>query len=173
MKYFFNWIISIRSLSKYSHIEIWTPDPILGFSAEYNDYPNPYYMTETHYLGKCWTATMRGKDNGTVVRGASEVLKHPENWDYIEIEVEDWQYNLLIEIMQYSVDNNLGYSTWDILKFVSVIHIPDNKRDICSEFTNNKLVHIEFLKGYGIVLPSTVAKKLTKKGLKIHSLIKE
>ena len=168
-KYFFNWLISIRSLSKYSHIEIWTGETYGVASGQVFDLCDGggNFMM---YHGKCWTATMRGKDDGTVCRNASEVIKHPENWDYIEIEIENWQYRDLVERMQIQVTLNKGYSKWDIFKFISPIHFPDDDRYICSEFANNMLVKIKVILKLGIVLPSTVAKKLTKKGLKIHSL---
>lgn len=168
MKYFFNWLISIRSLSKYSHIGIWTPDDDGNFQGDLRtDIGDAIGL---FIFGKCWTATMRGKDNGTVVRDASKVLKHPGNWDYIEIEIDDWDYETLIEIMQAQVNINGGYGTWDILKFVLPIHFPDDGRYICSEFVNNMLCRIDVITGCGIVLPSIVAKKLTKKGYKIQSL---
>ena len=156
-KYFFNWLISLRTWSKYSHIEIWTPDS-MGFG------------TLEDASGTCYTSTMRGKDNGTVSRDASGVLDHPENWDYIEIELTAGQYGLLLALMTTEVECNMGYSKWDIMKFISLIHIADNDRNICSEFVNNMLVLIGFIKGYGIVSPEAVHKKLNKLGLKTKEL---
>ena len=175
-KYVLNWIISIRTFSKYSHVEGCTADGEGLFDKQHSI---GYDSTHRHlgycgkdYLGTCYTSTMRGKDNGSVKRDASEVLKHPENWDYIEVDIPDQcDYDRAIEYLVYEVANNKGYSKWDTLKFISPIHFPDNLRNICSEIVNNALWMARVFVGFGIISPGAVAKKLTKKGLKIQSLI--
>jgi len=164
-KYIVNWLISARTLSKWSHIEVQDPDANGQFGVLWSD---------GHYeaFGTCYTSTMRGDDNGTVVRDASEVLDHPENWDFYEIELSDDQYAGILDWMDKAVRNNYGYATWDILKFISPIHFQDHKRNICSEFVNNALWIVAFFKSPGIISPGAVAKKLTKLGLKVQSLIK-
>ena len=79
LKYLVNWLISLRTWSKWSHIEIWTPDERLLFIGQ------DHLMKTKNFYGDCYTSTMRGEANGTVKRPASEVLKHPGNWDYSEI----------------------------------------------------------------------------------------
>jgi hypothetical protein len=113
---------------------------------------------------------MRGDDNGTRSADASLVLKHPERWDYMEIAVTDEQYELLRLIMAVDVEHNKGYAKWDILKFISPIHFPDNERNICSEAVNNWLVIIGILLEFGIVSPGKLYKKLIKAGYKVESL---
>lgn len=162
-KYWVNWLISIRTLSWYSHCEIWTPDENDRFTMAGNNRPMDYW-------GTCWTSTMRGEDNGTVKRPANEVLDHPENWDYIEIELEDHKYDNLITLMQIEVEGNEGYSKWDLLKFISPIHFPDNDRNICSEFVDYMLFQVDIFRKYGIVSPGKVAKKLIRLGCKVGSL---
>ena len=168
-KYMANWLISIRTMSKYSHCEIWVPDGDGTFM-----YPSPDPESDTWYtigpFGTCYTSTMRGDVNGTVKRDASLVLDHPEHWHYVEIPLTDEQYKFLILAMDMDVANNKGYSRWDILKFVSPIHIEDNERNICSEACNNWLVYIAIIKGFGIVSPAKVLKKLLKCGYEVKSL---
>ena len=160
LKYFFNWLISIRTLSKWSHIELWEPDsgtPMLWYD---------YY----EFTGECYTSTMRDEANGTVKRDASEVLIHPENWSYIEIEINETDYKMMMDYMENEVYLNQGYSKWDILKFISPVHFADNKRNICSEFVNNALFFACVFEIKGIVSPAKVAKKLTKLGYETKPL---
>lgn len=145
-KYMVSQAISIRTLSKYSHIEI-----------------------EDVETGLCYTSTMRDEDNGTVVRDSAIVLRHIKHWHCIEIEVGEMQHKMLFWWLQQKVDANKGYSTRDILKFISPVHFPDNLRDICSELINNGCVIIGLIFGFGIVSPAKVAKKLVKQG---HVIIK-
>ena len=143
-KYFVTQLISIRTLSKYSHIEIEDVD-----------------------CHVCYTSTMRDEDNGTVVRDSGIVLRHPAHWDYIEFEISQMQYNVLIWWLDQKVAANKGYSRWDIMKFISPIHIQDVLRDICSEIVNNGCVVIMVIDGFGIPSPAKVAVKFVKKGHKI------
>lgn len=185
LKYWVNWLISIRTVSKYSHCELWEADEQGRFmdyvctkEGQYTSFVSEGCATGTVTMpeyrldiyGTCTTATMRGDANGTVSRDASTVLKHPENWDYVEIEVSEEQASSLRTWMQYQVDHNKGYSKWDILKFVVPVHFPDEIRNICSEFVNNGLAAIGFFKSFGIVSPGKVAKKLLAKGYGVNNL---
>ena len=163
-KYFFNWLISIRTLSKWSHVEIWTPDENGRFTMAPNN-------SSMDYWGTCWTSTMRDDDNGTVKRDASKVLIHPENWDYIEIEVPE--YDAMIGYMNQEVSNNKGYAKWDILKFVSPLHFPDNDRNICSEIVNDALWYGGVFTKGGIVSPEEVCQKLIDLGHEVKSLVNQ
>ena len=144
LKYIFNYLINLRTWSKYSHVELWTQD--------FKDLPFIH--------GTCWTSTMRDKDSGTVKRDADSVLCHPENWDYKEITMFDRQYDSIMVYMEKEVLHNEGYSKWDILKFLSPWHIDDTSRNICSEFVNNALVAGRILYDSGIVSPGKVNSKL-------------
>lgn len=165
-KYWVNWLISIRTMSKYSHCSIWTPKED-GFFDD--DFIVPKL---TYYQGTCYTSTMRGDDNGTVKRDASLVLDHPERWEYVEIEMHSEFHKCIVEWMDEQVEANKGYSKWDILKFISPIHFPDTKRNICSEFVNNALCvsNVFGEDGWGIISPKAVLKKLLKCGYKVRSL---
>lgn len=157
------WLISAknRKVGPYSHVEIWTPQSTGLFKrsngSEYNGHSRKIRYKP---VGTCWTSTMRGKDNGTVKRPASEVIQNPKRWDCCEIEVTDGTFSELSYWMGDEVDNNMGYSKRDILKFLSPIHFPDDTRNICSEFVNDALAGCDIIKGMGIVSPRRLAYKL-------------
>jgi hypothetical protein len=113
---------------------------------------------------------MRGEDNGTVKRPACEVLKNPGRWDYIEVEMEECYHTDMLWYMEMQVSINKGYSIRDILKFVSPIHFPDNKRNICSEFVNNALCVADIFSNAGIISPKAVYKRLITKGYTVKEL---
>lgn len=144
-------LISLWTRSKYSHVEIWLPNEIGKFRGNLG-----------RIYGTCWTSTMRGEDNGTVMRDASGVIQNPERWDYIELDVIFVEQMMLY--MEGAVNNNMGYSKWDLLKFASLYHFDDKTRNICSEFCNNALFFAMILKKFGIVSPGKLHKILTKLG---------
>ena len=163
-KYLVNWAITIWTWCRYSHVELWVPDEDSGFT----NLPSSCFVG---YRGTCYSSTMRGSDNGTRKADASLVLKHPENWEYIEIAVTDEQYATLMLNMNWEVAHNKGYAMRDILKFISPIHFPDNNRFICSEFCYEMLGNIGVLKDCGIISPKKLYKKLIAVGYKVEKLV--
>ena len=168
-KYIVNWLITIWTWCWFSHCELWTPDKWDRF-LEFRGTGDTHRAVR---LGTCYSSTMRDDDNGTRSKDASLVLKHPENWVYFEIPVTDEQYALLKTITERDVKRNKGYALWDILKFISPIHFPDNQRNICSEAVNNWLVTIKILTGWGIVSPKKLYKKLIAEGYTVKTLIRK
>ena len=160
-------LISLWTRSKYSHCEIWIATDEGLFENAYERFAEGF-----QYWGTCYTSTMRGDHNGTVKRDACGVLKNPDRWDYIEEEVIAQVYATLIIWMNLVVEQNEGYSMWDLLKFLSPVHFPDNNRYICSEFCNDAIWYIlDNWKG-GIISPKRLHIKLTKLGLETVSLVK-
>lgn len=180
LKYWVNWLISIRTLSKYSHCEAQTPDELGRFCKPMGEITGSFITdqgcTYTLYaprdipVGKCWTSTLRGEDNGTVCRDAAPVLKHPKNWIYFEIEVDAKRYDAVVKMMKAAVKNNKGYSNWDVLKFISPVHFPDNDRFICSEFVIWVLFWLDLSPTKGIVSPGYIYKMLIKMGCEAKEL---
>jgi len=185
-KYLINQIISIRTLSKYSHCELWAADENGDFIAIEHIYATEVsfgrsdeYCTSTlvlpqdiiSYLGTCYSSTMRDDEDGTRAKDASLVLKHPEHWHYVLIPVTDEQYEVLIWWLKQKVAANKGYAKRDIWKFViGGIHKPDDERDICSELGNNGLAVIMIILGFGIVSPGKLLKKLLNRGYEVKPL---
>ena len=168
------WLISAknRKVGPYSHVEIWTPD----FTGLFRRSGGTVYLADTREVcykrvGKCWTSTMRGKDNGTVKRPAREVIQNPKRWDVCEVEVTGEQYTHLLSCMKIEVDSNIGYAKKDLLKFiVGVWHDPDESRNICSEFVNNMLYFTNVLTDHCIVSPRRLAYKLIQSGYEIKPM---
>jgi len=173
-KYLVNWLITIWTWCRYSHCELWVGDeskPHYKFGGHCN-LTQSYGNMRINYpfTGTCYSSTLRGKSNGTVKRPASKVLDHPENWVYIEAEMEIANYDAMIRFLENEVRLNKGYSKRDLLKFLSPIHFPDNKRNICSEITNNALCVGLLLRGFGIISPKKLYKKLIAAGCKPKEL---
>ena len=125
----------------YSHVEIWTPAErgmFITHPLKASKLNKIEVYTKIH--GTCWTSTMRGDNNGTVKRPASEVLKNPKRWDYVEIDIPEDDYSRLIYWMQLEVENNKGYGKRDLLKFFGLGMFADKLRNICSEFTHNAAI---------------------------------
>ena len=125
----FNWFTP-----RYSHWEGWIQDE----NGLFRDY---YYVAgiTDEFLGTCYTSTMRGDNNGTVSRPASEVFIHPERWHYQEFEVTDDSFEEAKAWADERVRLNRGYSKRDILRFfmplwlLKKLKLDDPVREICSE----------------------------------------
>lgn len=113
----------------YAHCEVWLPN----FRGDFKI----VIRWSSDYSGTCYTSTLRDNYKGTCKRPASEVLKHPERWDYVEIEIEEKDYERLVYWMDLEVENNQGYGKLDILKFFGLGMFADKLRNICSEHGHN------------------------------------
>lgn len=144
----FNWFTP-----GYSHVEVWIPNANGEFVYEVDLLPADRDNLDVlkagyDYRGTCYTSTMRGKDNGTVSRPASEVFKHPERWEYIEFEVTDESFAEAKTWADERVKNNKGYSMKDIRRFFLPLPVlkffkwDDPTRDICSEFGEGMAIRL-------------------------------
>ena len=118
----------------------------------------------TQYEGTCYTSTMgqvRGSNNvgdGTCKRDAFKVLKHPERWSYVEHEVSDDAYAMMIQYLEVQVDENKGYGLG-----------PD--KNVCSELSHNaNVVSGELAGPYRFISPLGDALLLVKSGKEIIPL---
>lgn len=142
-----NWAISAWTglfnpgTPRYSHTEIWIPDEN-GLFGGYDGHLHGGY--EGQYFGECFTSTMRGDWNGTVIRPASEVLTHSRRWDYFELEVEDVDYKEAVHLARVAAANNDGYDSPGLVSFFLPIRFGSGTKDICSE------VALDFLRWCGI-----------------------
>jgi len=78
---------------------------------------------------------MRGDLNGTVIRPASEVLKHPGRWSYMEIEVKDVLYEKAVRWAHCMARDNKGYNKRMIASFFNPFKkriVTDDDMYICS-----------------------------------------
>lgn len=131
---FYNW-----RLFKYpfSHVSIWIPDENGNFATYmdiHRDFNKPDNQREIKYLGQCFSSTTRGKANGVRFAPASEVLKHPERWSYIKVEVDLERLEIALEEAKKLVGRK--YDFWGIFGFIQPFVIQDEKRWYCSEIIN-------------------------------------
>ena len=155
----------------YSHCELWLPDNSFDSRKDVfniNEFNNANYFGPK---GTCYTSTMRGKHNGTVKRPASEVLKHLERLDYIEIGLSEELYRAGKLWMEYEVHNNTGYDKKAILSFLFPWRFHNKYKNICSEFAHNYAVIVGLFKlPFEVVSPRRLSRMLTKAGYKIKRL---
>lgn len=108
---FYNWKVLKYN---FSHMELWIPDENGNF-----------------YNGQCFSSTTRGDWNGVRFAPASEVLKHPERWSYIEGEVENFRCEVAIEEARKLVGKAYDYGY--ILSFLQPFIVQKEKAWACSE----------------------------------------
>jgi hypothetical protein len=124
----------------YAHVEIWIPQHFSRHEPRPIDWWN----------GDCYTSTMRGDYDGTVIRPVRAVIIDKTRWDYVELEAETHKdYRKALMWAGQEVLNNEGYARMDIGKFVPVARhfIPTSSRNICSEFCDKFMVKCKnFLK---------------------------
>jgi len=172
----FNW-----NTPPYSHVEIWWPDKIDGFdkacvpgraTCECSGGTTTVTMdyTDTEYCGRCFTSTMRGEDNGTVLRSANEVLTHPKRWDYIEITVAEEDALTAKGLARLAAQANSGYDFFCILGFFLPFRVRSKEKNICSEAVQKFLVWCKVFPKKKIWSPRRLSKQLDKLGYTTTSL---
>ncbi len=91
---FYNWKVLKYN---YSHEELWVPSARDGKFSCCEEPLNRHclkYGAPQAILGQCFSSTTRGDADGVRFAPASEVLKHPERWDYIECEVDGERFEV-------------------------------------------------------------------------------
>ena len=132
---FYNW-----KLLKYnfSHEEIWLPDK--EYNRIHNTFGDGFVAEKTGgsanfnfcgYIGECFSSTTRGAADGVRFAPASEVLKHPERWSYIEFEVDPERLEVALEESKKIV--GLKYDFWGVFGFIQPFAFQDPKKYFCSE----------------------------------------
>jgi hypothetical protein len=112
----------------YAHVEVWLPDEVDGFT-----HPWCYRSRFPDYAGTCYTSTMRGEANGTVKRPASEVLTHPERWDYKEYDIRPRRYRAGLAWLEKQVKENKGYDKKASLSHLTPWRFHDKDKNNCIE----------------------------------------
>ena len=141
----------------YSHTEIWWPD-------EDGNYEN----------GECYTSSMRNGGVGTVIRPASEVLTHPERWDFVEIVISrEPVLATAIELAREAVVNNKGYDLLAILSFFLPFRVHSRKKQICTEAVQTFLYNCGIFTRIHVFSPRRISKRLIEMGYRIRPLSTE
>ena len=157
---FYNW----KSLKyNYSHEELWIPDEKGEFLA-CTRYPseNTIYCGTQNIVGQCFSSTTRGDAEGVRFAPASDVLKHPERWEYIEFEVDDKVW----DEFQWRINAQVGkkYDWHGVCGFVLPWVKQTNKKWFCSEICDwIKFCLYTFDKRHAPVSPRRSAMLLAKK----------
>ena len=152
----FNW-----KTKPYSHCEIWWPDADGRFVSE---------IDPSVHLGVCFTSTMRGTANGTVVRKAYTVLTHPSRWDYCEIEVPDDMAWEAINWACFAAANNQGYDKLQILGFFFPWRFGSADQNICSEAVGKFLYRSGVLNSQKVLSPRRLSRQLETMGYRAKAL---
>lgn len=158
------WLISPknRTVGPYGHVETGHPTTEPSeFEQSLVDLENDGYMS---------TSTMRGINNGSVMRPTKTVIENIDRWDVCEIEIEELDYRAMMQYLINEVHQNKGYSKRDILKFFGLGIFADKTRNICSEIVNNALYFAGVLDEMGVVSPRRLAYLLKQKGCEIKPL---
>lgn len=164
----FNW-----NTPPYSHVELWIPNDQGNFlNYDRNDtniLKVGYYGKKSEFVGQCFTSSMRSamgikSRNGTCIRPASDILKHPDRWDYQEIELTDKQYSDLLETIDVLVKSNAGYDEKAIISFFNPFgRWPrSSAMGICTEVVWYALVMIDVLKCIKVFTPRRFSRRIRK-----------
>ncbi len=155
----------------YGHTEVWLPDKDGYFSHHQQPAPTPYGLGHRKFDGTCYTSTLRDNYKGTCKRPASEVIKHPERWDYMEFDIPEDLYYAMQTWMEIQVENNRGYDKKAIISFFWPKRFHNADKFICSEFCQIAAVIAGILpQPYQVVSPRRLVRILTKAGHKIKRL---
>ena len=122
------WIIAFCSLKwdrlkyAYSHMEIWIPDEDGNF------------VVDGKFVGMVFSSTTRGDASGVRIAPASEVLKHPERWDCIDLPLVGISKEYWPKVMEW-LNKQVGkkYDYKGIAGFFTRKPINNPDRWYCSE----------------------------------------
>lgn len=117
----------------FSHIEIWLADKYGDFNV-CNAIKCPDGCANCGfepYIGECFSSTTRGDAEGVRFAPASKVLKHPERWSYIEVDVPVDRFEVAYDEMKRKVGAKYDYA--GLFGFLQPLPIEDNKKFFCSE----------------------------------------
>ena len=142
-----------------SHEEVWWGDSLLFKSFSGN------------LVGECFTSTLRGENNGTVIRPASEVLTHPERWIYFEVDIDIRIFEEARHNARVAVRNNKGYDKSAIPSFFWFWRFGSKTKDICSEVSKRFGMWIGIFDNDKIESPRRQYKRFLDMGLKPRRLV--
>ena len=131
---FYNWKVLKYN---YSHEELWLPDENgkfwQGKRVCWQKLRNGMYICPLRYesLGYCFSSTTRGGAKGVRFAPASEVLKHLERWDYIEVEVDPYRLEVAMEEAKKLEGKKYDYLA--LFGFFQPFVMQDSKKWYCSE----------------------------------------
>ena len=153
----------------YSHVELGIPNEY-GEFFYYPPMPNSRTCTPIRcYLGQCFSSTTRGGAKGVRFAPASEVLKHPERWDYAEVEVDDERFEVAMAEARKLVGKKYDYI--GLFGFFWPWNIHDKNKWYCSEICAWLAYLMRVLpKRHKRISPRRFARKLVEQGIVLKPL---
>ena len=117
----------------YSHEELWIPEALGRFTlpSAVGTIKDKDEVGSRVVAGQCFSSTTRGDAEGVRFAPASDVLKHPERWKYIEFEVPDEHWKATKDWLELEVGK--PYDFWGAAGFVLPVIKQTNKLWFCSE----------------------------------------
>ena len=112
--------------------------------------------------GECFTSTMRGDNNGTVIRHEKDVLTDKTRWKAITLEVEDSIFNYAWENAKQEAMNNKGYDKKCIGGFFLPWRLHSIYKNICSEAVQKFLKWCGFFRSYHVWSPLRLVWKILR-----------
>lgn len=130
---FYSWKLLKYS---FSHEELWLPDEDGCFYCSCSCYDKDEDCAECYiagkiWLGQCFSSTTRGGAKGVRFASAAEVLKHPERWYYIEVEVDSERLDVVVAEAKRLIGKK--YDFLALFGFFNPFPIQNKKRWYCSE----------------------------------------
>lgn len=148
----------------YDHCEVWTQETLSSTYKIYSFQGKELCTDKLVVHGTCWTSTMRGEHNGVVNRPASDILRNPGNWHYVEQELTPYQFETMEMWMNDRVADNKGYDKPAISKFFNPFkRESDWVRFVCSEFCQGAAFIAQIFNVKRLWSPRRLWKKLVKK----------
>ncbi len=145
---FYNWKVLKYN---YSHEEVWIPDKDgnfeewipTGFLCMGRAEQGRSISRRIYCLGQCFSSTTRGDANGVRFAPAAEVLKHPERWHKIEVEVDSERLEVALSEAEKLVGAKYDFVAV-LIGFTQPIPIEDPELWYCSEILDwfKKLLRI-------------------------------
>ena len=128
---------------------------------ELPNYPKPFFYK---YDGHCFSSTTRGRYKGVRIAPALEVLKHPDRWAYIELDVSDEAWAKILPWIEALDKSKVKYDFLGLFGFFSPFNIQDKKKWYCSEICMNILWKLGVCKRHKRISPRRAAKVLSEYG---------
>ena len=114
-------------------MELWLPLTLNFGNLHWLGFKDDYYIEgiTNRYQGQCFSSTTRGNANGVRFAPASEVLKHPERWEYIEVEVDTERLEVAEDEATLLIGRKYDYAA--LFGFLQPFDTQNEKKWYCSE----------------------------------------
>ena len=135
----------------YSHVELWFPDK-----------DGKFYDENGNIVGVCFSSTTRGNSTGVRFEPANIVLRHPERWEEVTMQVPGHVMDRVLARLFKEVGKEYDFD--GLQKFIFFWKKDDPNKWYCSEIIAWALYLFgRFEKRYAPISPRRVSKIIEKK----------